>query len=150
MFWVFLFQILLYCRSSIRPHHQWPVNQKLFTLDVMYLHDKPGPDNCPQAVYDSLVDALEHVSEYEGYIHEIGHGLPRTFFRFMCMLLSHPQQRCPQEDCDFPKPLVKKSAESANGEDNVVVSTSQWGYQPSNLHAASILGFYSYQYALRM
>lgn len=117
--------ILLYCRSSIRPHHQWPVNQKLFTLDVMYLHDKPGPDNCPQAVYDSLVDALEHVSEYEGYIHEIGHGLPRTFFRFMCMLLSHPQQRCPQEDCDFPKPLVKKSAESANGEDNVVVSTSQ-------------------------
>ncbi|MBA0867320.1 hypothetical protein Goshw_029255 [Gossypium schwendimanii] len=118
--------ILIYCRSSIRPHHQWPVNQKLFTLDVMYLHDKPGPDNCPQAVYDALVDALEHVSEYEGYIHESGHGLPRTLFRFMSMLLSHPQQRCPQDDCDIPKPLMKKSAESANGEDNNVhVSTSR-------------------------
>ncbi|XVF89117.1 hypothetical protein PTKIN_Ptkin19aG0104800 [Pterospermum kingtungense] len=117
--------ILIYCRSSIRPHHQWPVNQKLFTLDVMYLHDKPGPDNCPQAVYDALVDALEHVSEYEGYIHESGHGLPRTLFRFMSMLLCHPQQRCPQDDCDIPKPLMKKSAESANGEDNILVSTSQ-------------------------
>ncbi|XVE70953.1 hypothetical protein DITRI_Ditri10aG0111000 [Diplodiscus trichospermus] len=117
--------ILIYCRSSVRPHHQWPVNQKLFTLDVMYLHDKPGPDNCPQAVYDALVDALEHVSEYEGYIHESGYGLPRTLFRFMSMLLSHPQQRCPQDDCDIPKPLTKKSAESANAEDNVVISTSQ-------------------------
>ncbi|PPD86934.1 hypothetical protein GOBAR_DD16137 [Gossypium barbadense] len=129
--------ILIYCRSSIRPHHQWPVNQKLFTLDVMYLHDKPGPDNCPQAVYDALVDALEHVSEYEGYIHESGHGLPRTLFRFMSMLLSHPQQRCPQDDCDIPKPLMKKSAESANGEDNNVhVSTSRQAYQTR--HAKSV------------
>nr|GEU81052.1 BRISC and BRCA1-A complex member [Tanacetum cinerariifolium] len=51
--------ILLYCRSSVAPHHQWPVSQKLFTFDVVYLHDKPGPDNCPQKVYDGLVDALE-------------------------------------------------------------------------------------------
>ncbi|XP_039031825.1 uncharacterized protein LOC120166657 [Hibiscus syriacus] len=111
--------------SSIQPHHQWPVNQKLFTLDVMYLHDKPGPDNCPQAVYDALVDVLEHVSEYEGYIHESGHGLPRTFFRFMSMLLCNPQQRCPQDDTDIPKPLMKKSAEPANGEDKVHVSASR-------------------------
>ncbi|GKA65314.1 BRISC and BRCA1-A complex member 1, partial [Tanacetum coccineum] len=54
-----LAQILLYCRSSVAPHHQWPVSQKLFTFDVVYLHDKPGPDNCPQKVYDGLVDALE-------------------------------------------------------------------------------------------
>ncbi|KAJ6862718.1 hypothetical protein NC652_039552 [Populus alba x Populus x berolinensis] len=53
--------ILIYCRSSVQPQHQWPVSQKLFTLDVMYLHDKPGPDNCPQEVYDALVDTLEHV-----------------------------------------------------------------------------------------
>ncbi|XP_021907811.1 uncharacterized protein LOC110822110 [Carica papaya] len=113
--------ILIYCRSSVRPQHQWPVNQKLFTLDVMYLHDKPGPDNCPQEVYDALVDALEHVSEYEGYIHESGQGLARTLFRYMSVLLSHPQQRCAQDDIDIPKSLVKKSpaADSGNGEDGV-------------------------------
>ncbi|KAF5748302.1 hypothetical protein HS088_TW04G00254 [Tripterygium wilfordii] len=117
--------ILIYCRSSVRPQHQWPVNQKLFTLDVIYLHDKPGPDNCPQEVYDALVDTLEHVSEYEGYIHESGQGLARALFRHMCVLLSHPQQRCQQDDLDIPKSLVKKSpaADSANAEDSVTVSS---------------------------
>ena len=103
------FQILIYCRSSVRPQHQWPVNQKLFTLDVMYLHDKPSPDNCPQEVYDTLVEALEHVSEYEGYILESGQGLPRIVFRQMCILLSHPQQRCVQDYLDIPKSLTKKA-----------------------------------------
>ncbi|KAI4316550.1 hypothetical protein L6164_024524 [Bauhinia variegata] len=101
--------ILIYCRSSVRPQYQWPVNQKSFTLDVMYLHDKPGPDNCPQDVYDTLVDALEHVSEYEGYIFESGQGLARVLFRHMCVLLSHPQQRCLQEHVDIPKSLTKKA-----------------------------------------
>ncbi|KAJ4708161.1 BRISC and BRCA1-A complex member 1 [Melia azedarach] len=117
--------ILIYCRSSARPQHQWPVNQKLFTMDVMYLHDKPGPDNCPQEVYDALVDALEHVSEYEGYIFESGQGLARALFRQMCVLLSHPQQRCSQDDIDIPKSLVKKSpaADTTNGEEVVPVSS---------------------------
>ncbi|XP_076943476.1 uncharacterized protein LOC143613723 [Bidens hawaiensis] len=100
--------ILLYCRSSVAPHHQWPATQKLFTLDVIYLHDKPGPDNCPQKVYDGLVDALEQVSEYEAYIFESGQGLTRVLFRHMCLLLSHPQQRCVQDDIDIPKSLTKK------------------------------------------
>ncbi|KAK8970089.1 hypothetical protein KSP40_PGU014822 [Platanthera guangdongensis] len=103
-----LFRILIYCRSSTPPQHQWPVNQKLFTLDVIYLHDKPGPENCPQKVFDVLVDALEHVSEYEGYIFESGQGLSRVLFRQMCTLLSHPQQRCAQDDLDIPKSLEKK------------------------------------------
>ncbi|URE46777.1 interconversion of serine and glycine (By similarity) [Musa troglodytarum] len=101
--------ILIYCRSSACPQHQWPVSQKLFTMDVIYLHDKPSSENCPQKVYDALVDALEHVSEYEGYIFESGQGLTRVLFRQMCMLLSHPQQRCVQDDLDFPKSLVRKS-----------------------------------------
>ena len=101
--------ILFYCRSNIRPQHQWPVNQKVFTLDVMYLHDKPGPDNCPQEVYDTLVEALEHVSEYEGYILESGQGLARVLFRHVLVLLSHPQQRCIQEYLDMPKSLTKKA-----------------------------------------
>ncbi|KAF5797823.1 putative BRISC and BRCA1-A complex member 1, von Willebrand factor A-like domain superfamily [Helianthus annuus] len=101
--------ILLYCRSSVAPQHQWPATQKLFTLDVIYLHDKPGPDNCPQKVYDGLVDALEQVSEYEAYIFESGQGLTRVLFRHMCLLLSHPQQRCVQDDIDIPKSLTKKS-----------------------------------------
>lgn len=101
--------ILLYCRSSVAPHHQWPTTQKLFTMDVVYLHDKPGPDNCPQKVYDGLVDALEQVSEYEGYIFESGQGLTRVLFRHMCVLLSHPQQRCVQDDIDIPKSLTKKT-----------------------------------------
>ncbi|KAL7594598.1 hypothetical protein Lser_V15G27912 [Lactuca serriola] len=100
--------ILIYCRSSVVPQHQWPTNQKLFTFDVVYLHDKPGPDNCPQKVYDGLVDALEQVSEYEGYIFESGQGLTRVLFRHMCVLLSHPQQRCVQDDIDIPKSLTKK------------------------------------------
>ncbi|XAR70811.1 hypothetical protein NMG60_11027815 [Bertholletia excelsa] len=113
--------ILIYCRSSAQPQHQWPVNQKLFTFDVIYLHDKPGPENCPQKVYDALVDALEHVTEYEGYIFESGQGLSRVLFRHMCLLLSHPQQRCLQDNIDFPKSLVKKSptTDLAPGEDTV-------------------------------
>ncbi|WZZ24023.1 hypothetical protein YC2023_007424 [Brassica napus] len=50
-------------RSSVRPTHDWPIRQKLFTLDVLYFPDKPNPDNCPQGVYGSLVDAVEHVSD---------------------------------------------------------------------------------------
>ncbi|XP_054798834.1 uncharacterized protein LOC129303500 [Prosopis cineraria] len=117
--------ILIYCRSSVRPLHQWSSNQRLFTLDVMYLHDKPGPENCPQAVYDTLVEALEQVSEYEGYILESGQGLVRVIFRHMCILLAHPQQRCIQDDIDFPKALAKKSPppESVTTEDSVPVPT---------------------------
>ncbi|CAN1825201.1 BRISC and BRCA1-A complex member 1 [Linum perenne] len=117
--------ILVYCRSSVRPQHQWPMNQKVFSLDVMYLHDKPGPDNCPQEVYDALVETLEHVSEYEGYIFETGQGV-RVLLRYMSQLLLHPQQRCPQDDLDIPKSLVKKSNDPTPGEENVLpVSSSQ-------------------------
>ncbi|KAG6389417.1 hypothetical protein SASPL_150885 [Salvia splendens] len=101
--------ILIYCRSSTPPKSQLPSTLKLFTLDVMYLHDKPGPDNCPQVVYDTLVDALERISEFEGYIFESGQGLTRALFRNMCQLLCHPQQRCIQDELDLPKSLVKKS-----------------------------------------
>uniref|UniRef100_A0A1J3J0W7 BRISC and BRCA1-A complex member 1 n=1 Tax=Noccaea caerulescens TaxID=107243 RepID=A0A1J3J0W7_NOCCA len=112
--------ILIYCRSSVRPTHDWPINQKLFTLDVMYIHDKPGPDNCPQDVYDSLVDAVEHVSEYEGYIFESGQGLARSVFKPMSILLAHPQQRCAQDDLDIPKSLAKMVpvVDAASGEDH--------------------------------
>ncbi|XP_077228312.1 BRISC/BRCA1-A complex protein [Tasmannia lanceolata] len=117
--------ILIYCRSSIPPVYQWTGTQKLFTFDVLYLHDKPGPENCPQKVYDSLVDALEHVSEHEGYIFESGQGLARVLFRHMCVLLSHPQQRCVQDDIDIPKSLTKKSpaTDAAPGEESVSVSS---------------------------
>lgn len=101
--------ILIYCRSSVVPEYpsHWPESQKLFDLDVMYLHDKPNRDNCPQKVYDALVDALERTTEHEGYIYENGGGLTRVLFRHMCILLSHPQQRCPQDDIDIPKSLIK-------------------------------------------
>ncbi|KAL3650765.1 hypothetical protein CASFOL_007168 [Castilleja foliolosa] len=121
--------ILIYCRSSMLPQYQLPPTLKLFTLDVMYLHDKPGPENCPQTVYDSLIEALEHVSEFEGYIFESGQGLTRSLFRHMCVLLSHPQQRCIQDDIDVPKPLVKKSSTatdtSPQGGEIVVAGSSQ-------------------------
>ncbi|WCJ29569.1 hypothetical protein M5689_011195 [Euphorbia peplus] len=116
--------ILVYCRSSIRPHHQWSANQKLFTLDVIYLHDKPGPDNSPQEVYDALVDTLEQVSEYEGYVYETGQGL-RLLLRYMSILLSHPQQRCTQDDLDIPKSLAKRSSavDPGTAEDTVPVTS---------------------------
>ncbi|THG21638.1 uncharacterized protein LOC114257875 [Camellia sinensis] len=119
--------ILIYCRSSVQPQHQWTANQKLFTLDVVCLHDKPGPDNCPQKVYDALVDALENVTEYEGYILESGQGLSRVLFRHMCVLLSHPQQRCLQDNIDIPKSLMKKSptADSATAVEESVLVSSQ-------------------------
>lgn len=84
------------------------MNQKLFTLDVIYLHEKPGPDNCPQEVYDALVDALDLVSQYEGYIFESGQGVARVLYRCMCLLLSHPQQRISLDDLNIPKLLTKK------------------------------------------
>lgn len=103
-------QILIYCRSSVSPYHRWRATRKLFTLDVIYLHDKPESKNCPQKVCDALVDILEQVSKYEGYIFESEHGLPRILFRNMCVLLSHPQQRCIQDDINIPKHLRKNSA----------------------------------------
>lgn len=117
--------ILIYCRSSVQPRHQWSANQKTFTFDVVYLHDKPGPTNCPQKVYDALVDALEHVTEYEGYIYESGQGLSRVLFRHMCILLSHPQQRCVQDNVDVPKSLTKKlpPTDLVSGEESVSVSS---------------------------
>ncbi|KAI4380876.1 hypothetical protein MLD38_007015 [Melastoma candidum] len=117
--------VLVYCRSSTLPRHQWPVNQKLFTFDVIYLHDKPSPDNCPQEVYDVLVDAVEQVSEYEGYILESGQALSRVLFRLICMLLSHPQQRCSQDYLDIPKPLVRKtpSVDSVPADEAVPISS---------------------------
>ncbi|CAN6179326.1 unnamed protein product [Urochloa humidicola] len=119
--------VLIYCRSSTKPHHQWPVKPKNFTLDIIYLHDKPTADNCPQKVYDALVDALEHVSQYEGYILETGQGLARVFFRQMCILLSHPLQRCIQDDLDIPKQVAKKTLaiEAAQNEDGTPVSSQQ-------------------------
>ncbi|KAJ3683630.1 hypothetical protein LUZ60_013857 [Juncus effusus] len=111
--------VLIYCRSSSPPTHQWPANLKTFTMDALYLHDKPSPANCPQRVYDSLVDALEHVSEYEGYVFESGQGLTRVLFRQISVLLAHPMQRCVQDDLDVPKSLVKHGADG--GDDVMVV-----------------------------
>ncbi|KAJ6838882.1 uncharacterized protein M6B38_317505 [Iris pallida] len=115
--------VLVYCRSSTRPQHQWPISDKLFTMDVIYLHDKPSPDNCPQKVYDALVDAVEHVSLDEGYIFESGQGLARVVFRQMCTLLSHPHQRCVQDDLDIPRSLTRKAPQpdAATGEDSMAV-----------------------------
>lgn len=101
--------ILIYCRSSTLPQVHLPATLRLFTLDVVYLHDKPGPENCPQRVFDTLVDTLEKISEYEGFVFESGQGLTRSLFRHMCVLLCHPQQRCLQDDLDIPKSLVKKT-----------------------------------------
>ncbi|GJN00910.1 hypothetical protein PR202_ga18137 [Eleusine coracana subsp. coracana] len=117
--------VLIYCRSSTKPQHHWPTKEKNFTLDIIYLHDKTGPDNCPQKVYDVLVDALEHVSQYEGYILESSQGLARVLFRHTCILLSHPLQRCIQDDIDFPKQVAKKTvaAEASQKEDGTPVSS---------------------------
>ncbi|XP_051151567.1 uncharacterized protein LOC127265675 [Andrographis paniculata] len=114
--------ILIYCRSSMPPQYQLPTTLKLFTLDVVYIHDLPGPDNCPQRVFDTLVEALERISEYEGYVFESGRGLTRSIFRHMCVLLSHPQQRCLQDDLDIPKSLIKRSPvpEAAQAEGSVI------------------------------
>ncbi|GJN29634.1 hypothetical protein PR202_gb17883 [Eleusine coracana subsp. coracana] len=94
-------------------------------INIIYLHDKTGPDNCPQKVYDVLVDALEHVSQYEGYILESSQGLAQVLFRHTCILLSHPLQRCIQDDIDFPKQVAKKTvaAEASQKEDGTPVSS---------------------------
>ncbi|KAL2643447.1 hypothetical protein R1flu_011034 [Riccia fluitans] len=91
--------VLIYCRSSVVPEFQKHLMERQkFTLDALYMHDKPAPNNCPQKVYDALVDVLEHVSHHEGYIFESSSGSARTLFRHICFLLSHPQQRIVQED----------------------------------------------------
>ncbi|KAL9252309.1 BRISC and BRCA1-A complex member 1-like protein [Drosera capensis] len=115
--------ILLYCRSSMPPKYQLPANRKLYTLDVVYLHDKPGPENCPQKVYDALVDAIEHISEHDGYIFETSQGLQRILVKNMCLLLSSPPQRCIQDDLDVPKNLAKKPpvVSPVQGDDSVMI-----------------------------
>ncbi|KAJ4809701.1 BRISC and BRCA1-A complex member 1 [Rhynchospora pubera] len=118
--------VLIYCRSSVWPQYKWPAKQKTFTMDVVYLHDKPGPDNCPQLVYDALGDAAEQVSEHVSYIFETGQGLTRILFRHMCILLVHPIQRCAQDDIDMPKPVVKRvlpgGGDGTMGEERAVIS----------------------------
>lgn len=101
--------VLIYCRSEVVPEYPdtWAEKHRSFTFDAMYLHDKPTQFNCPQRVYDALVEALERVSLLEGYIYESGSGLSRVLFRQMCCLLSHPQQRCLQDDFDVPRDISK-------------------------------------------
>lgn len=77
-------QVLIYCRSSVMVDlsMQWLDKMRLFTFDALYLHDKPTRENCPQSVYDSLVDVLERVSEFESYIFESSSGSARLLFRY--------------------------------------------------------------------
>lgn len=70
------FNIHVTCRSSVLQ--QWPVPRKLFSLDVMYLHGKPGSESNSQKVYDALVGAVEQVIEDKDYIFKSGLSLPRV------------------------------------------------------------------------
>ena len=63
--------------------------------------------NCPQRVFDTLVEASDKVNMGEGYIYENGSGLTRVLFRQICCLLVHPQQRCGQDDFKVPKDISK-------------------------------------------
>ncbi|CAM6097320.1 unnamed protein product [Calypogeia fissa] len=101
--------VLIYCRSSVVPEfsEQWLERQNSFTLDALYMHDKPSPTNCPQRVYDALVDALEHVSQHEGYIFESSSGSARTLFKHICFLLCHPHQRVVQDEVTNIKDLAQ-------------------------------------------
>lgn len=117
--------VLIYCRSSTVPHYEWSTSTKNFTLDVIYLHDKPSTDNCPQRVYDCLVDASEHVSECEGYLLESAQGLTRVLICHLCTLLCHPEQRCLQDDLGIPKPLIRKlppKSEASSPSDDSTIS----------------------------
>ncbi|XXG64272.1 hypothetical protein AAC387_Pa05g2267 [Persea americana] len=100
--------VLVYCRSHVLPEHHWPVDHNLFTLDVLFLCEEPDAKNRRQDVYDALVDAVGDVSKYEGYVIRCLHGLAFALHGYMCVLLSHPQQRCLQDAIDFPKSLAKK------------------------------------------
>ncbi|KAJ7529527.1 hypothetical protein O6H91_15G055000 [Diphasiastrum complanatum] len=113
--------IFIYCRSDVVPEltSQSFSNQQLFTFDALYLHDKPGRENCPQKVYDALVDVLERVTMHEGYIYESGSGLARLLFKQTCLLLSHPQQRCMQEDLSAPKDLAKPISTSETSTNSI-------------------------------
>ena len=84
------------------------MDHNLFTLDVLFLCEEPDAKNRRQDVYDALVDAVGDVSKYEGYVIRCLHGLAFALHGYMCVLLSHPQQRCLQDAIDFPKSLAKK------------------------------------------
>jgi hypothetical protein len=101
--------ILIYCRSTVVPEfsEQWLERHNSFTLDAVYMHEKPSPTNCPQSVYDGLVDALERVSQREGYIFESSSGSARTLFKQICLLLHHPHQRIAQDEAQEIKDLAQ-------------------------------------------
>ena len=61
--------------------------------------------NCPQRVFDTLVEASGNMGE--GHIYENGSGLTRILFRQICCLLVHPEQRCVQDDFKVPKDISK-------------------------------------------
>ncbi|ONK80738.1 uncharacterized protein A4U43_C01F21170 [Asparagus officinalis] len=73
-------------------------------------------------VYDRLVDALEHVTQHEGYILESGQGLSRVVIRHLSMLLCHPDQRCIQDDLDIPKSLMRRTVVQAESVDRLYSS----------------------------
>ncbi|XP_002961178.2 uncharacterized protein LOC9632536 [Selaginella moellendorffii] len=104
--------ILVYCRSNTVPKFNIHIpDPSLVVFDALYLHDKPNPSNCPQQVYDALVEILERVHAHS-YIFESGGGLTRVLFRHICQLLAHPQQRCLQDD-SLPVDLSKPNAPAA-------------------------------------
>ncbi|KAI5066281.1 hypothetical protein GOP47_0018905 [Adiantum capillus-veneris] len=124
--------ILIYCRSDVVPAYptDWHQSKVSFTFDALYLHDKPTQENCPQQVYDALVEALERVSLGEGYIYESGSGFTRILFKQMCCLLAHPQQRCGQDDFDVPRDISKVVSTSD-------ATTSSMPMRPEDIGVAS-------------
>ena len=92
--------ILIYARSAIIPSVSdayAPLRDSLFAsssffLDVLYLHEKPNPQNRPQEVFDKLTSA--EITSPESFFLEDSTNYRRLVLH-TTLLLAHPRQRQP-------------------------------------------------------
>lgn len=101
--------VLVYCRSNVIPECVLPPTVEAaggcpsLRLDLLYLHDKPVSGvNCPQRVYDELIKHMDEWGfqlDFNPFIFEApaSKSAPQNLKKFMAYLLSHPLQRCHQE-----------------------------------------------------
>jgi hypothetical protein len=106
IFYVFLCQVLIYCQSLVWPQHKWLDKKKIFTMDVVYLHDKPGPENRPSWYMTPLWMLSTKCHSMRVTSLRVARDWHMFYFDICvsCWQLTHPIQWCAQ---DMPRSIMK-------------------------------------------
>eukprot|EP01026_Neomeris_dumetosa_P057835 TRINITY_DN5344_c0_g1_i6.p1 TRINITY_DN5344_c0_g1~~TRINITY_DN5344_c0_g1_i6.p1 ORF type:complete len:339 (-),score=45.63 TRINITY_DN5344_c0_g1_i6:66-1043(-) len=100
--------VFIYGRSSAAPEIGIGSYKEPLNIDLIYIHDKIGPGNCVQSVYDQLctyVDKMAQLTMYTQYVYELT-SLDMLDEYFM-YIMAHGLQRVVQEEIEPPKDISR-------------------------------------------